>query len=322
MPESFSLTPFSLNLLILVIVLVINGVISTLSNQQPLQFFQLYCMQLAKKVNRTNNGNDQQTLAGLLALLITLVPIVIILWLFSDFVAVPPLWRGLLLYLAVGSLTLGKVTKKVKQALITNQVEQAKQLLTPLLLRNVQPLSISGLSKATIEMQLLRVTQQVYVVCFIYLCVGALPALCYRLLLEMHYCWNTKLPRFYYFGLCCQRCVKLLQWLPSRLIALLMLLVTPNGNKVVSWRLTRKYFFNLNENFVLATHALALGIKLGGVAMYEQHKVQKPSFNDQAKQPEPKEISLAMSMVNFCLYSSLALLVVVAFCAELFSLPL
>jgi adenosylcobinamide-phosphate synthase len=138
----------------------------------------------------------------------------------------------------------------------------------------------------------------------------------------MHYCWNTKLTKFDYFGLFSQRLVKVLQWLPSRLMALLMLLASTKSNSVLSWRLTRVYFFKLNDNFVIATHALALGVKLGGVAMYDKKKLQKITFNDLAKQPEPRDIINATAKVNFGLYATLILLVVVAFCFELISLSL
>jgi adenosylcobinamide-phosphate synthase len=320
MPEFIALMPFSRDLIMLFVVLVIKRCVDYFSVHQPLRFFQFYCLQLANKVNRTGNSIQQQTVAGCLALLITIVPIVIILWLFADFVAVAILWQSLLLYLALGSINLGKITKSIAQALVANKVYQAKQLLAPWLLRDVQQLSIVGLSKATIEMYLSRVTQQVYVVCFIYLCAGALAALSYRLLLEMHYCWNTKLVRFHSFGLFSQRLVKVIQWLPSRLMALLMLLSALGSNSVLFWRLTRMYFFKLNDNFVIAMYALTLGVKLGGVAMYDKQKLRKITFNDLAKQPEPRDIIIATAKVNFCLFVALVLLVVVAFCSEAFSL--
>jgi adenosylcobinamide-phosphate synthase len=322
MPEFIALMPLSRDLILLIVVLVIKGVISCFSQYQPLRFFQLYCSQLADKVNRVNNSIQQQTLAGCLALFITMAPIVIILWLFADFVAVDILWQGLLLYLALGTISLGKITKSIAQALVANKTYIAKKLLRPWLLRDIQLLSTLGLSKATIEMQLLRVTQQVYVVCFIYLCAGALAALSYRLLLEIHYCWNTKLTQFHYFGLFSQRLVKILQWLPSRLMALLMLIANLESNRVLFWRLTRIYFFKLNDNFVIATHALVLGVQLGGVAMYNEQKLRKIAFNDLAKQPEPRDIIIATAKINFCLYASLVLLIVVTFCYEIFSLML
>jgi len=82
------LTPFSYHVLILMVVLIVKSVVSHFIAHEPLRFFQFYCVQLADKVKNSKNSTQHQTIAGLLELLITLVPIIIILWLFADFVAV------------------------------------------------------------------------------------------------------------------------------------------------------------------------------------------------------------------------------------------
>lgn len=306
------LTPFSYHVLILVVVIVLKSIASHFINHEPLRFFQFYCLQLSNKVNKSQNSTQQQTIAGLVALLVTLVPIAIILWLFADFVAVDYLWQGLLLYFALGSLNLAQINKSIAKALVANQSYLAKQTLKPWLLRETEQLSIVGLSKAAIEMQLLRSVQQVYVVSFVFIAFGPLAALCYRLILEMHYCWNGKLATFHRFGFYSQLFVQLIQWLPSRLMALLMLLSTIGRGSALFWRLTRGHFFALNNNFVIAVHAYSLAIKLGGVAMYQQKKLRKVAFNDLAKQPEPQDIIKANSKINFALYSSIFFLILLA----------
>jgi len=295
------------------VVFVLKSLISHFVTHEPLRFFQFYCLQLGNKVNKYQNNNQQQIIAGLLALLVTLIPIVIILWLFADFVAVDYVWQGLLLYLALGSLSLGQINKSVAQALVANQSYLAKQLLKPWLLRETEQLSQVGLSKAAIEMQLLRSTQQVYVVCFVFITLGPLAALSFRLMLEMHYGWNAKLPQFKRFGFYSQLICQLIQWLPSRLIALMFLLTSLGQHSKLLWRLTRKHFFTLNNDFVIATFSFALEVRLGGVSMYQQEKLRKAAFNDLAKQPEPQDIIKASNKINFAIYSSLLLLVTFAF---------
>ena len=103
------LAPFTYHVLILMVVLVIKSLVSHFIVHEPLRFFQFYCLQLDNKVNSSKNSTQHQTIAGLFSLLVTLVPIVIILWLFADFIAVDYVWQGLLLYLALGSLNLGQV---------------------------------------------------------------------------------------------------------------------------------------------------------------------------------------------------------------------
>jgi len=306
------LTPFTYHVLILMMVLLIKSLVSHFIAHEPLRFFNFYCLQLGNKVNNSKNSTSHQTIAGLLALLVTLIPIAIILWLFADFVAVDYVWQGLLLYLALGSLNLGKINKSIAQALVAKQNYLAKQTLKPLLLRETEQLSQVGLSKAAIEMQLLRSVQQIYVVSFIFVSIGPLAALSYRLLLEIHYCWNTKLARYKYFGFYSQLFIQFIQWLPSRLMALLILLSTVGQSSLLFWRLTRMHIFKLNNNFIIAVFAFSLAVRLGGVAMYQEEKLRKLAFNDLGKQPEPRDIIKATHKVNLAIYSSLFLLVLLA----------
>ncbi|PKI17730.1 cobalamin biosynthesis protein CobD/CbiB [Colwellia sp. 12G3] len=315
------LTPFTYHVLILMVVLLIKFLVSHFIAHEPLRFFQFYCLQLGNKVNNSKHGTSHQTIAGLLAVLVTLVPIAIILWLFADFVAVDYIWQGLLLYFALGSLNLGQINKRVAQALVAKQNYLVKQTLKPLLLRETEQLSQVGLSKAAIEMQLLRSVQQIYVVSFIFVAFGPLATLSYRLLLEMHYCWNTKLAQYKHFGFYSQLFIQIIQWLPGRLMALLILLSTLGQGSLLFWRLTRGHFFKLNNDFVIAVHAFSLTVRLGGVAMYQEEKLRKLAFNDLGKQPEPRDIIKATQKVNFSFYSSLFLLALLALSWQLASNP-
>ena len=306
------LAPFTYHVLILMVVLIIKSLVSHFIAHEPLRFFQFYCLQLANKVNNSKNSTQHQTIAGLLALLVTLVPIAIILWLFADFIAVDYVWQGLLLYLALGSLNLGQVNIGIAQALVAKQNYLAKQTLKPLLLRETDQLSPVGLSKAAIEMHLLRSLQQIYVVSFLFITFGSLAALSYRLMLEMHYCWNTKLGQYKHFGFYSQLFIQLVQWLPSRLMSFLILLSSIGQGSVLFWRLTRGHIFKLNNDFYIAVHAFSLAVRLGGVAMYQGEKLRKAAFNDLGKQPEPRDIIKANRKVTFSIYSSLFLLVLLA----------
>jgi adenosylcobinamide-phosphate synthase len=306
---------FSYQVVILISVLLLKLIVNSFVNHEPMRFFRFYCKQLSNKVNRSENSEKQQAIAGLVAIFVTLIPIAIILWLFSDFIAVEYLWQGFLLYLAVGSMTLNSSAKQIAQALASNQKYNAKSLLNPLTLRDTEPLSDVGLSKATIEMQLLRTLQQGYVVCALFLTLGPLAALCYRLLLEMHYSWNPKLAEFSSFGLYPSQLLYLCQWLPTRLFSITLLLLNPSRNLLLYWRLSKKHLFELNNNFALLLFALVLEVRLGGVAMYQQQKLRRLSFNDLAKQPQATDIIYADKQIKQVLW--LSIICIVAFAITL-----
>jgi len=321
MTDFTTLSAFSYQLLILLTVIVSKMTISHFVSHEPLRFFQFYCQKLSDKVNKPQNSQNQQTIAGLIAIVVTLPPIMIILWLFESFVEVNLLWQGLLLYIAIGSFGLTKVSKGLVQAITAKQSHLAKQTLAPWVLRETEPLSSLGLSKACIEMQLLRTLQQGYAVAFIFMTLGPLMAVTYRLLLEMHYCWNTKLIMHKSFGLYSKRLVNFIMWVPTRIFSLLLLFSSLGRNFILFWNLSRTQFFQLNNNIALQLLALNLAVKLGGVAMYDdkkntKEKLRKISFNDLARQPEATDILQANKSIHTIVYISLFFMIFAAVAIE------
>ena len=303
----------------LLLVIALKALMGQFVTQQPLAFFNFYCQRLADKVNKLSNSPRQKNISGLIAILVTLVPLVVILWLFEIFIEIQWLWHALLLYLALGSFGLSKTCKAVARDLVANNNYQAKQTLAPFLLRDTQQLSSLGISKACIETQLLRSSQLLVSVGFYYLIFGPLAALTFRLLLEMHYAWNIKMLRFVHFGAAVNHMTKLLQWLPSRLFALVLLLGTIGQNTVLYWRLTRGKFFQTDNSLLLHILALGLEVRLSGVAMYSGDKVRKVSFNDQARQPQATDIIHASKRINYALYLLVLLIMMLAIMSYTFS---
>lgn len=296
----------------LLLLIALKAVIGQFVTQQPLAFFSFYCQRLADKVNKASNSPRQQNISGLIAIIVTLAPLLVILWLFETFIAVPWLWQAFLLYLALGDFGISKSCKTIARELVANNNYQAKQTLAPWLLRDTEQLSPLGISKACIEMQVLRSSQLLVCVGFYYLMFGPLAALAFRLLLEMHYTWNIKLHRFSHFGAAVNHIVKLLQWLPSRLFALVLLLGTVGQNTLLYWRLIRGKFFQADNSILLHVLALGLEVRLSGVAMYQSHKVRKASFNDSARQPQATDIIHASKRINYALYLLVLLIMMMA----------
>lgn len=301
--------PLILSLLILITVIFIKIFLSIFYIKEPMHLFRFFCQQLAKKVNNQNKNLRQQKIAGTLAALITWLPLLIILWLFESFIEVTWLWHGFLLYFALGSFGLTRAAIKTAKALLTNNTYEAKQLITPFTLRDTSKLSPLGISKACIEMHLLQTIQQCFTVTVLYLLFGPYVALSYRLLLEMHYSWNLKQQQYKGFGSTVNNIVQLLQWLPTRVFTLFLLLGTIGQNFILFYRLTSTYFFRMNNSISLYTLALAIDRKLGGVALYNDTKLRRESFNNKALEPEASSIIYAVKRVNQVLYFSFLCLI-------------
>lgn len=304
---------FSASVLLLFLVILLKILVTHFVSHQPMQYFRFYCQRLADKVNKSAATPSKQALAGALAGIVTLVPIVIMLWLFEAFIEVPWLWQGFLLYLALDSFGLGRDSQSIAQALVAGQTYYARQSLNPWVLRQTEQLSSLGLSKACIEMQLLRCISQCFTVSLYFLLAGPLAAISYRLLLEMHYSWNVKRVQFNHFGVALSQAVHLLQWLPGRMFVLVLLLGTIGQNFVLFWRLLRGQFFKNNNDLVINALALVLGVKLGGVAMYDDHKLRREVVNQLGRQPEPTDIIHASKRINHVLYFSAACLIFAVF---------
>jgi adenosylcobinamide-phosphate synthase len=307
------ISSFSWSVLILCAVVLLQWIIYRAidkNSYEPLNAFQFYCRQLARKVNK--DSQTQQKTAGIIAIIITILPLVVMLWLFSAFIEVIWLWEGMLLYIALGSLTMAPIGKELARLLVANKLYDAKQYLQPFVLRDTAPLSSLGLSKAYIEMHLLKTLQQQVTVIFYFLLIGPLAALTYRLLLEMHYCWNIKQKSFIHFGRPIKLIVDILQWLPVRLFTLLLLILITRIDITLCWRLISSQFFQLNNNIALHCLALSLQTKLGGVSMYQGIKLRKISFNERGRQPQPSDIIHANTKIRQPLFLATVSIILIA----------
>jgi adenosylcobinamide-phosphate synthase len=279
------LNSFTYSALLLYGVFIVKILVSHYIPHDPWFAFRRYCLLLANKVNKSDNSATQQTISGGISVWLTLSPIVIILWLFVDFIEVTWLWHSMLLYLALGSCDLLTKTKKIESALSLKNTSAAKQKLAPLVLRETQNLSNLGLNKACIEMLISRAIQHYFVIACCFLIFGALAAVTMRMLLEMHYSWNIKLQKYRNFGKHIHLLVNLFQWLPVRFLAITMLLIFSLRRTKGLQIATKLHLKALNNDIIHHYFSLILEITLGGAAIYNGEKLRRKGFNKQARQP-------------------------------------
>ena len=284
------LAPFNQQCLLLVVVIAIHLVLQKALPHDPWRGFRFYCQQLAAKVNKPENGANQQIISGIIATVITFLPLWLIAWLFESLVALPELYQSFLLYLSLGFGSQFAQAKVIAGAITNNDNYSARQTLAPMVLRETDNLSALGINKATIEMQSLSYIQGTLVPIAIFLVFGPVSALSYRLILEMHYSWNTKLATMQQFGRFTHLLVSVLTWLPTRIFTLIGLLFSLGKQFWLVWRLISQYFFKLNNNLPLSLIAYHHNIRIAGVAMYQGRKLRRASFNDRGRQPEATDI--------------------------------
>ncbi|RVT45566.1 hypothetical protein EMM73_12730 [Rheinheimera sediminis] len=243
---------------------------------QPLTFFRIFAKQLAAKVHPDpNRASSQQLISGSLALALVMLPTLGLLaplyWL-SDW---PLVLDGLLLYFCLDFVYYRKQSHKITLAVSQQQNSRAKDLLQPLVLRQTQGLSSTGLCKATIEMLWLRTAKQWIGVSFWFLIGGGLAAVAYRLLLLCNQQWNDKQDNFRYFG---RPAALLTQWasFPACLLtALLLALLTNLTGAFRQWQQATQLKLCLPQWLILGVLASALEVNLAGPVIYQQQKYQR-----------------------------------------------
>ena len=275
MPESLPLilSPVFQPVWVMFLVMTIERLWHWPDAYHPLSFARLLATNMARKVNKQNeNGHVQQLISGSLAIFVLLLPLVLILAIFTTMAEFPLFFDGLLLLIALQFSPLLSRQKKIANAIKLEKKALARNLLTPIVLRETDMLSPMGIAKASIESLLLRFNYQYCAVLFWYLICGGTGALAYRLIYEFSQVWNTKLKRFRYFGKPAASLVWLFSWLPARIAAWSFAIGENIGG---AFKGIRRLSGKISQHqILLALQGGAMTFELGGPAYYEGKKVR------------------------------------------------
>ncbi|MBF0283811.1 MAG: cobalamin biosynthesis protein [Magnetococcales bacterium] len=208
-------------------------------------------------------------------------------------------WLGdvLLLYLAVGGKSLAQHGEAVRTALAGGDLEEARRRVGWIVSRDTAALDPQGVAGATVESVLENGCDAVFGAIFWFLLLGGAGAAGYRLANTLDAMWGYKTPRYRHFGWAAARADDLLNYLPARLTALTYALL---GRTAVAWRCWRRQaptWKSPNAGPVMAAGAGALGVRLGGAAVYHGVGVERPPLGE-GRPPEAGDISAALALVR------------------------
>jgi adenosylcobinamide-phosphate synthase len=258
---------------VLLLVIVVERYLPWPDKFHPISFVKALAMGMqAKVLARDPSAIRQQKISGSLACIVLLLPFCAILAVFKYLSEYPVFFEALMLLVALRFQDIQKQTNKVTAALAKQQKMLARHALSQIVLRETQKMSPLGMVKANIESLLLRYSYQFCAVVFWYLLTGGVGALIYRLIYELSLSWNNKLTRFKYFGQPVRNLANILQWLPSKLASISLMLAVNISQG--SGALFQHVSYQCNHLFILNLCGSSLGIELGGPAYYEQQKVR------------------------------------------------
>ena len=119
------------------------------------------------RVDGQIKGNVTEPADQASTLILSVILIIIVLLL--EFAFYPELLAGLILYLCLESKAIDKKALRIAKLTKQNQKSAARELLKPLVARDVTKLSGAGIIKALIESLILRTARYYFVVIFVFL---------------------------------------------------------------------------------------------------------------------------------------------------------
>jgi adenosylcobinamide-phosphate synthase len=225
------------------------------------------------------------------------------------------LLHALLLYFCIGLRSLREHALPIARALAVGNLAQARKLTSYIVSRDTSQSQETDLAKAAAESLLENGNDAVFGTLFWFMVAGGPGALLFRLANTLDAMWGYRNARFAAFGCAAARIDDVLNWIPARLTALsYVLLAHRMADRRRAWRCWRTQapgWSSPNAGPVMASGAGALGLALGGAAVYDGDLEQRPPLG-RGRQAMALDIVRAWRLVASTAVLWVALLIVVA----------
>jgi adenosylcobinamide-phosphate synthase len=231
---------------------------------------------LASALQHRLNRGSLRIVRGLLAWILAVLPLSMLAW-FACMHAGAAL-HALLLYLGIGLRSLRDHTLPIHAALVSSDLASARTLTSRIVSRDTTRASEADLAKAGAESLLENGNDAVFGTLFWFLVGGGAGAVLFRLANTLDAMWGYRNERFNLFGRVAARIDDVLNYVPARLTALSYVLLAERG-RLRAWRCWRAQapaWSSPNAGPVMASGAGALGVRLGGAAVYDGVTEQRP----------------------------------------------
>ena len=200
---------------------------------------------------------------------------------------------------------------KVYNALEEGELEKARAAVSMIVGRDTSVLDRTGITRAAVETVAENTSDGVIAPLFYLLIGGPILGFIYKAINTMDSMVGYKNETYLHFGWAAAKLDDIVNWIPSRLSALLMIvsayLLQMNGrNAWKIWRRDRRKHASPNSAQTESVCSGALGVELAGDAVYFGKKVKKPIIGDALRDIEPKDIRRA----NWLMYGSEILLLI------------
>ena len=206
----------------------------------------------------------------------------------------------LVLYLAIGWNSLGSHARMVKNALLADNLDTARQQVGFMVSRDTTKLCHTEITQGTIESVLENGNDAIFGVIFWFAVAGAPAALAYRLINTLDAMWGYRNDRYNHFGWAAARLDDCMNFIPARLTAFSYALTGSTGNirnAFSCWQSQGTTWKSPNAGPVMAAGAGSLSISLGGPAIYHGKLESRPILG-MGRLPEARDIDHALALIS------------------------
>ncbi len=204
--------------------------------------------------------------------------------------------ESLMCYSLLAVRSLKKESGNVAAALDEGGLEEGRRAVARIVGRDTGSLSEAGITRAAVESVAENFSDGVIAPMLAMMLGGAVLGFVYKSINTMDSMIGYKNDRYLYFGWFAAKLDDVVNFIPSRLSALLLIVTAPlagldGRNAFRIWRRDRRNHASPNSAQTEAAAAGALHIQLGGNAFYFGKLYKKPYIGDNDRRIEPEDIA-------------------------------
>ena len=229
---------------------------------------------------RFNSGGRGWRSHGVTAWVLAVIPLTILATALSWLPYIGWLVDILALYCALGMRSLGEHVQPVADALRRQDLDEARTRVGYLVSRQTSELDATDVARAASESVLENGSDAVFAAIFWFAVAGAPGVVLYRLSNTLDAMWGYRNERFERFGWAAARIDDVLNYIPARLVALTYAVLGKTRAALRCWRQQAPHWDSPNAGPVMAAGAGALGVALGGPAIYHGELHERPQLGE------------------------------------------
>ena len=203
----------------------------------------------------------------------------------------------LALYFCIGGRSLTEHAQAIAAPLASGNMVAAREKLARIVSRDTGHLDKQAVTNATIESVLENGSDALLAPLFWYVVAGAPGVLCYRLSNTLDAMWGYRNERYVNFGRTAARIDDVMNWLPARCCAISYALAGRSRAAFRCWLSQAPLCDSPNAGPVMAAGAGALGVRVGGAAVYGNETHWRPFLGD-GRDAQPQDIKRALALLR------------------------